>query len=93
MQPLKKLNNYLACIITAQNILNDYPYTKFREELSILVLRAKYKMALHSIEDKRIDRYRDTVDEYYSFKNEFPSSKYVPEAEGYYKESLKIINE
>ena len=86
-------NNYLACIITAQNILNDYPYTKFREELSILVLRAKYKMALHSIEDKRIDRYRDTVDEYYSFKNEFPSSKYVPEAEGYYKESLKIINE
>lgn len=86
-------NNYLACIITAQNTLNDYPYTKYREELSILVLRAKYKMALHSVEDKKVDRYRDAVDEYYSFKNEFPTSKYVPEAETYYKEALKIINE
>ena len=86
-------NNYLACILTAQNALNDYPYTKYREELSMLVLRAKYKMALHSVEDKKIDRYRDTVDEYYSFKNEFPSSKHIPEAEEYYKESLKVISE
>ena len=86
-------NNYLACIITAQNALNDYPYTKYREDLSILVLRAKYKMALHSIEDKKVDRYRDAIDEYYSFKNEFPSSKHIGEAEEYYKESLKVINE
>lgn len=86
-------NNYQACIVTAQNALDDYPYTKFREDLSILILRAKYKMALHSVEDKRVDRFRDTVDEYYSFKNEFPASKHLPEAEKYYKESLKVVNE
>lgn len=33
-------NNYLSCIVTAQNALKDYPYTKMREDLSILVLRA-----------------------------------------------------
>lgn len=88
-----KGNNYLACIITAQNALNDYPYTSLREELSILILRAKYKMAFHSIEDKKIDRYRETVDEYYSFKNEFPTSKYLKEANEYYKESLEVVNE
>ena len=33
-------NNYLAAIVTAQNVLKDYPYTKKREELSILILRA-----------------------------------------------------
>lgn len=86
-------NNYLACIITAQNALKDYPYTKYREDLSILVLRAKYKMAYHSVEDKKVDRYRDAVDEYYSFKNEFPTSKYMKEADEYYKESLKVVNE
>lgn len=86
-------NNYLACILTAQNTLNDYPYTKFREDLSILILRAKYKMALHSVEEKRIDRYRDTVDEYYSFKNEFPTSKYLSEAEDYYTKSLEVVSE
>ncbi|MBR2637983.1 MAG: outer membrane protein assembly factor BamD [Bacteroidaceae bacterium] len=86
-------NNYQACIITAQNALKDYPYTKYREDLSILVLRAKYKMAQHSVEEKKIERYRDAIDEYYSFKNEFPGSKHIGEAEEYYKESVKVVNE
>ena len=86
-------NNYQACIVTAQNALKDYPYTKLREELSMLILRAKYKMAYKSVEEKKVDRYRDTVDEYYAFKNEFPDSKYIEEAEEYYREALKIVNE
>ena len=69
-------NNYESCVITAQNALKDYPYTDYREELSILILRAKYEMAVNSIEEKKIDRYRETIDEYYAFKNEFPESKY-----------------
>lgn len=86
-------NNYQACIVTAQNVLKDYPYTSLREDLSILILRAKYMMAYHSVESKKIDRYRDALDEYYSFKNEFPSSKYISEAEEYYKNSLKVVQE
>ena len=46
-------NNYLSCIVTAQNALKDYPYTKMREDLSILVLRAKYDMAKASVEEKK----------------------------------------
>lgn len=86
-------NNYQACIITAQNVMNDYPYTSFREELSILILRARYKMALHSVEDKKLERYRATVDEYYAFKTEFPDSKYLKEADKYYKEAIKITKD
>ena len=86
-------NNYQACIVTAQNALKDYPYTKLREDLSMLILRAKYKMAYKSVEDKKVDRYRDAVDEYYAFKNEFPESKYLEEAEKYYREALKVVNE
>ncbi|MDR0895671.1 MAG: outer membrane protein assembly factor BamD [Prevotellaceae bacterium] len=89
-------NNYLACVITAQNALKDYPYTNLREDLSILILRAKYEMAYYSVEEKRIDRYRETVDEYYAFKNEFPNSKYLKEADKLFKESekmLKSVNE
>ena len=68
-------NNYESCVITAQNALKDYPYTNMREDLSILILRAKYEMAVFSVEDKREERYREAVDEYYAFKNEFPESK------------------
>ena len=45
-------NNYQACVITAQNALKDYPYTNLREDLSILILRAKYELAVYSVEDE-----------------------------------------
>lgn len=73
-------NNYQACIITAQNALHDYPYTKFREELSFLILKAKYTMAKESVKEKMLDRYRDAVDEYYAFRGEFPESEKMRDA-------------
>jgi len=82
-------NNYQSCVITAQNALKDYPYAKLREDLSILVLRSKYQMAVQSIQEKKVERFRDAVDEYYAFKNEFPDSKYSKEVEKIFKESSK----
>ena len=84
-------NNYQACVVTAQNALKDYPYTNLREELSILILRAKYQMAHKSVESKKMERYRNTIDEYYAFKTEFPESKYIKEADKYYKEAVKTV--
>ena len=84
-------NNYRACIITAQNALNDYPYTKLREDLSMLVLRARYSMAKESVQEKMIDRYRDALDEYYAFKNEYPESKYLKEAEKIFHDTQKVL--
>ena len=77
-------NNYESCVITAQNALKDYPYTNMREDLSILILRAKYK---------RAERYREAVDEYYAFKNEFPESKYMKDADRIFKEAQKILKD
>ena len=84
-------NNYLAAIVTAQNILKDYPYTKLREELSILILRAKYDMAKESVIEKKEERMLETVDEYYAFKNEFPESKYMKEVENIFKDASKYV--
>lgn len=86
-------SNYLSCVITAQNALKDYPYTNLREDLSILILRAKYEMAINSVDDKKPERYRETVDEYYAFKNEFPESKYLKDAERIFQESRKVLGE
>ena len=78
-------NNYDACIITSENTLKLYPYTRFREELMMLILRSRYKLALNSVEAKAEERYRATIDEYYGFKNEFPESKYMKEADKMFK--------
>lgn len=85
-------NNYLACIVTAQNALRDYPYTKLREDLSILVLRSKYDMAKESVLEKKPERMRETIDEYYAFTNEFPESKYKKEVDAIYKDASKYVD-
>lgn len=84
-------NNYQACIVTAQNALRDYPYSKLREEFYIYILRAKYKVAHLSVIERQVERYRDALDEYYTFKNDFPDSKYMPEAERIQAEASKHI--
>jgi outer membrane protein assembly factor BamD len=86
-------SNYEACVVTAQNALRDFPFAKpeRREELSIMVLRAKYLLAEQSIDIKRVLRYRDCIDEYYSFVNDFPESRYVKEAEKIMSKSTDYV--
>ena len=86
-------NNYLAAVVTAQNILREYPYTQRREDLSILILRAKYDMAKESVLEKKAERMHETIDEYYAFKNEFPDSKYMKEVEAIFKDASKYVND
>jgi outer membrane protein assembly factor BamD len=86
-------NNYLACITTAQNALKDYPYTTMREEISMLLLRAKYKLGSESVLEKKEERMREAIDEYYAFKNEFPESKHMKEVESIYKNASKYVKE
>jgi outer membrane protein assembly factor BamD len=70
-------NNYQSCVICAQNALKDYPYTKYREDLALLVMKAKYELAYNSVLSKKAERYRDAVDECYAFKNEYSESANV----------------
>lgn len=88
-------SNYEACIVTARNALLDFPYAspERREEFSIMILRAKFHLAQQSVEEKRLDRYRDTIDEYYGFMNEYPESKYLKDAQRIFVQSEKYVNQ
>ena len=68
--------NYASCVITAQNALKTYPFSQYKEDFIYYSFRAKYDMAIQSIEDKKELRYRDVIDEYYTYTNEFPHGKY-----------------
>ena len=86
-------NNYESCIITAQNALKNFPSTIHREELSMLILESKYQLATQSFEEKKIERYRNTIDEYYNYINEFPQGKFKKQADKIFKESKKIAKD
>ncbi len=84
-------SNYQACIITAENAIRDYPYTSRREDLAILILRAKFELAEQSVESKKEERYNAAIDEYYGFTGEYPESKYRKEAEAMFAKAKKYL--
>ncbi|MBD5220417.1 MAG: outer membrane protein assembly factor BamD [Bacteroidales bacterium] len=86
-------NNYQSAIIVAQNAVKDYPYSKYKEELEMLILKARYQEAANSIEERKADRFRDVIDEYYSFVNNFPDSGHRSEAENILKIAQRYVKD
>ena len=86
-------NNYLSCEIVAKNALKDYPSNKYQEDFSWLILQAKYQQMINSFEEKKMERARDTQDEYYNFITEYPDSKHRKEADKMLVQIKKITKE
>ena len=86
-------SNYEACIVTSENTLKTYPFTSMREDFAILILKSKFELAQRSVEEKRIDRYREAEDECYVFINEFPESNERPTAEKYLEKCKKVTGD
>ena len=73
--------------------LKDYPYSKYKEELEMLILKARYQEAANSIEERKADRFRDVVDEYYSFINNYPDSPNRAEADNILKIAQRYVKD
>lgn len=78
-------NNYESAVIVAKNAIKKYPYTRYKEDLELLVLKARFQEAQHSVPEKQNERYHVVIDEFYSFINNYPDSPNRPEAENIFK--------
>lgn len=87
------MNNYESAIVTAKNAIKEYPYSKYKEELEMLVLKARYQEASLSVDERKADRFRDVVDEYYSFINNYPDSPKRSEADNIFKIAQKYVKD
>ena len=57
----------------------------------MLVLKSRYQEALQSTDERKEDRFRDVIDEYYSFINDFPESNNRHEADNIFKIASKHV--
>lgn len=85
-------NNYKSCLITARNALKSFPYSKWKDDLMFLILKAEYKQAENSVPSKFQQRVREVIDQYYAYINEFPNGKYTKEAKEIYDDMSKKIS-
>jgi outer membrane protein assembly factor BamD len=74
--------------------LEDYPRSKFKEEISFILVKNSYYLAVNSIDSKKKERIEQTIERYRNFATEFPESSMKKEAnqisDEMYKELQKI---
>ena len=86
-------NNYESAVIVAKNAIKDYPYSKYKEDLELLVLKARYQEARESIDEKKADRFREVIDEYYSYINNYPDTPNREEADNIFKIAQRYVKD
>lgn len=87
------VGDYKAAVIAFQNSLQDYPDTKYAEEMEYLAIRAQYLYARNSMLKSQEGRYNETISFADDFVDNFPESKYQKAVEGLKKDALKGIEE
>jgi len=85
------LKEYRAATVSLANSLKEYPETKYREELMFLKLDALYPLAVNSVPEKKVERYQTTLDEYYSFIEEYPQSKFTKDVNRIFESTTKYL--
>jgi len=80
-----KVGKYKSASLSFNNILKDFPDTPDKERIYLLILKSHFYLAQKSIESKKAERYKQTIQSYYNFVDKFPNSKFVREVENIYQ--------
>jgi outer membrane protein assembly factor BamD len=86
------IEDYRAAVISLTNSIKEYPGSKYREELMYYLLKAKYLLGENSNDAKKRERLNNALDEYFTFTDEFPTSKYRKEADKFFADTKKLMN-
>ena len=81
------MKQYKAAVVALNNSLKEYANTKYREEMMFLKLNSLFLYAENSLPAKQKERYQATLDDYYSFMEEFPKSEYSKDVNRYFSEN------
>lgn len=85
------MNQYKAAIVALSNSLKNNADSKYREEMMFLKLNSLFLYAENSLANKQKERYQATLDDYYSFMEEFPETKYLKDVKKIYQETTGYL--
>lgn len=85
------IGDYKSAVIAFRNSAREFPDTKYAEEMEFLTIKAQALYAKASFEIKQEERYNEAIQLYNEFVQNYPSSKYLKEAEEIKKSSEKAI--
>ena len=86
-----EMKQYKAAAVALNNSLKEFPETSYREEMMFLKLHSLFLYAENSIASKQMERYQATLDDYYSYMEEFPKGSYSRDVARIYQATGKIL--
>jgi outer membrane protein assembly factor BamD len=85
------MEQYKAAVMALSNSLKEYANTKYREKMMYLKLNSLFQYAELSQAVKQKERYQTTLDDYYSFMEEFPKSTYSKDVNNIFLKTNKFL--
>jgi outer membrane protein assembly factor BamD len=85
------LGHFRAAALAFGTLINNYPESSKADEYKLMAIRAYYKYASMSIEEKQQERFEKVVTEVQDFQDRFPESKLLKEAERFLSSSQGFI--
>jgi outer membrane protein assembly factor BamD len=85
------MEQYKAAVMALSNSLKEYANTKYREKMMYLKLNSLFQYAELSQAVKQKERYQTTLDDYYSFMEEFPKSTYSKDVNNIFQKTNKFL--
>ena len=70
-----KTENYNAAATSAETFIEDYPISRYREDVMRIAVENSYLLAKNSVEKKKAERIDKTIERYNTFVSQFPESK------------------
>ncbi len=89
------LGQFRAAGVAFTELLNDFPESMRADEYKLMIIKSYYRFAEMSVEEKKMERFEQVVNECYEFQDRFPDSKLKKEAESFLnlsQSTIKILN-
>ncbi len=83
---------YKSAVIAINNFQRDFPDSKYNEELAFKKVDAEFSLAKNSLDTKQKERYQEAIGYYQGFREKYPTSKYLKEAERMSEVSVKEVD-
>lgn len=84
-------DDYRASVIALENMLQDYPDTRYAEEAEYLIIKSQYLFADNSYVHRQENRFNEALDYFDVFVEKYPESKYLKELTEIREKSEKKI--
>ena len=86
-----KTERFKAASIALKQFITKYPSSQYREECQYLIVKSNYLLAMGSIDSKKLERFRGTIESYITFANSYPESIWLKEAQIFFDKSTKQV--